>query len=141
MLFAEVSDLVWITVIGFVQVVTLAVVSAITMVVKEKFIDAPARAVIAAQVASAAWAVGEVKTTLETSTAENKQDMKDMAKVGKDTLHLCNSAMEEQKRIYMVKCEESARTDPTSVNIAEAKAAREAYEKHKNKQEAINAGK
>lgn len=134
-LFAEISDTVQLAIVAGIFAALAAVVTMVstlaTMVVKELLIDRPARE--AAKVAAQ-----KVEATLTVSNEKNAAQMAEIATDGKKTLHLVNSAMEEQKRIYMVKCEAASATDPTPVNIAEAKAAREAYEEHKVKQQAAD---
>ncbi len=76
---------------------------------------------------------------LKASNIANAKQLNDIAVVGQKTHDLCNSAMLEQKRIYMVKCQASASADATPANIAEARASTEAYEEHKKKQATMEA--
>jgi hypothetical protein len=59
------------------------------------------------------------------------------ARVGQMTHALVNSAMLEQKRMYAVKCEAMASKTGDQVDVVEAKAAREAYDEHRRKQESM----
>jgi hypothetical protein len=132
MLFAEISDTVWLAIVAGIFGAVMAIVTFLstitTMVVKELLVDRPAREAQKKE-------VREVKETAKDTTAVYTQKLDAIASDGKKTLHLCNSAMEEQKRMLMVKCEAAAKVEPTAVNIAEATAAREAYEEHKAKQQ------
>jgi hypothetical protein len=72
----------------------------------------------------------EVKQALVVSNESQATQLAGIAEVGVSTHALCNAAMLEQKRMYMVKCETSAAENPSLVNVAEARAAKEAYENH-----------
>lgn len=112
---------------------------AVSDVVWQALIGAAVTLVLARMAQRAARKVEEVKTTLSETTKETDKKLDSIARVGEMTHDLCNSAMLEQKRMHMVKCEAAAQETPSAVNIAEARVAKETYDEHKSKQEQMDA--
>ncbi len=80
----------------------------------------------------------EVKQTLASTASAASIQLSNMSEVGLKTHELVNSAMLEQKRIHMEKCEAAEADNPTPGNKVEARLAREAYERHKSKQDSMD---
>lgn len=85
--------------------------------------------------------VEQVRETLEKNTIRQDDKLDGIAKVGEDTHDLCNSAMLEQKHLYMIKCKEAAIESGKESDRKEAERAEEVYLKHKAKQEQMDAKK
>ena len=120
MLFAEISDAVWLAVIGLVY-----------MAVKEWFDSKRAR--------EAASHVEEVKKTLSDNVAVQEETNK-VASDKMDAIHgLVNSAMLAQKKMMRDKCRAAVLENPSATNKAESIAADEAYDEHLRQQNLMEA--
>lgn len=139
----EPSDAVWLAIIGVV-----------TMAMKEYFDRQRAREAAAAalEVAKVAKATAqeaaeearEVKKVLvgesvkqDDRAVKQEERLESMAKTGEKALRYANSAMEEQMRLLAetARAKADLRNDP--VDLAAAKVAEEAYERHRKEQESI----
>ncbi len=138
MLFADTETLV----LGLSGIVAslagIAIQGIIALLIAKLSVQQAKAAVHVAEVAekqeAAAVAANEVKAALAESTTGANSQLDALVKVGEATHMLVNSAMEEQKRLYAVKCRAAADDNPSSVNLAEADAAEAVYEEHKAKQ-------
>ncbi len=130
MVILAVSDVVWQALIGAFVTVILA---GMQLWSKRSADRAAAAAAVAAR--GVAMHAAEVKTALAESDAERAEILGGIADLGQKTHALVNSAMLEQKKLYLAKCEEAQRQNPSPANEAEYRAARQAYEEHRAKQE------
>ncbi len=143
-----VTDVVWQAIIAGVVTLILAWMQTRTQKTVKEAAEASA-----SRGAAAAQKVDEVSRDLHDSAAEVRQTQAEAALATRDKLRqiaavgekaaavgqmthaLVNSAMLEQKRMLMVKCQAAAQDHPSATNVAEAKAAEEAYREHRAKQD------
>jgi nicotinic acid phosphoribosyltransferase len=117
------SDLVWQAVMAFV--VTSAIVFMLW-----KTIQAVRNAAD-----NAVAQAGRVRADLADANAVTCKTLAEIKTTGVETHKLVNSAMLEQKKLYMLKCQQAQRDNPSPANEAEYRAAKQAHEEHKAKQE------
>jgi hypothetical protein len=144
MLFA-VSDIVWQAVIGAVVTIVLAWMQRQTQIAVAQT-GKKTQETVTETATAAAEKVAEVKVHLETVTAKNEekaavveQKIDEIAKVGKISHDLANSAMASQKRMMADVSKAKADESGSPTDRALADAAETAYQAHIAGQEASDA--
>jgi hypothetical protein len=93
---------------------------------------------VAMQAQVAARKAEEVKKTLVETTAANDQQLSEIAKTGKDTHMLVNSAMGAQKRLLAVTSRAKATITNEAMDMAAADAAEADLREHEAKQNRLD---